>query len=164
MLTQTRFLLLLLSVAASVCLADPPSGYTFLPFDEGMRKSQTDQQTMLVYFGRHGCGFCDKTNREAFSDSDVRERLSAHYVLIYVDSEGGRRLTLPSGERIVERDLGPLFQAFVTPVFVFLEPGGTTILKRAGVHSARELLAYDDYVQGGHYRDESLMEFLRDRL
>lgn len=153
---------LLLGLVALV-RAEPPEGYPFLAYDDGLRAAQAQGRRVLVYFGRYGCGFCEKTNKEAFGDAGVRERYTAHYVLVYVDAESGKRLTLPSGERISEHDLGTRFKAFVTPVFVFLEPDGAPILQRAGIQSARDLLAYDDFVFGGRYKTQSLQQYLADR-
>jgi hypothetical protein len=82
----------------------------------------------------------------------VKELFVRHYVLAYVDAESGRRLTLPSGERITERELGPRFRAFVTPE-------GEMNLKRVGVKTADDFLAYDRYVRGGRYREQSFSEF-----
>ncbi|MEZ5588325.1 MAG: thioredoxin family protein [Sedimenticolaceae bacterium] len=65
-----------------------------------------DGKLLFVYFGRYGCGYCEKTNRETFVDPEVKQRYTSHYVLAYVDAESGRRLRLPSGERVPERELG----------------------------------------------------------
>ena len=148
----------------AVCLvraasADAPQDYPFVAFDEVVRLAREQQRMIFLYFGRYGCGYCDKTNKESFTDPRVKELYVRHYVLVYVDAESGRRLTLPSGERITERELGPRFRAFVTPVFAFMTPEGEMILKRAGVKTADDFLAYDRYVRGGRYREQSFSEF-----
>ena len=145
---------------AGSCLADPPEGYSFLRFDEGVRLAREQDRMVFVYFGRHGCGYCDKTNKEAFSVPAVRERYTANYVLVYVDAESGSRITLPSGERITERELGPRYKAFVSPVFAFLEPDGRMVMKQAGMRQAADFLAYADYIDGRHYKARSFKEFL----
>ena len=112
-----------------------------------MRQAQAEQRPVFVYFGRYGCGYCEKTNREAFSDPRVRERYSANYVLVYVDAESGRRLRLPTGERITERELGTRYNAFVTPVFSFLTSQGETLGQLIGIQSAQDLLDADTAAQ-----------------
>ena len=139
-------LLFLFISATQIVVADPPDGYEFLRYDQGLKNAKTSNKRIFLYFGREGCGFCDVTNKRAFSVAAVRERYQNNYELVYVDSESGRRLTLPSGERITERDLAPRYKAFVTPVFVFLEPDGAPILKRVGIQTAEQLLAYDEFV------------------
>ncbi|MCB1724846.1 MAG: thioredoxin fold domain-containing protein [Chromatiaceae bacterium] len=139
--------------------ADPPGGWQFLPFDQALRKAQQEQRRVFLYFGRHGCPSCEKTNRESFSDPRVVEHFNAHYVLAYVDSESGERLRLPSGERITEMELGVRLKVFGTPFFYFMEPDGGAILRAPGYQSADEFLRYDRFVNEGHYKQRSFAEF-----
>jgi thioredoxin-related protein len=139
--------------------ADPPEGWSFLPFDEALQTARQQDRPVFLYFGRHGCPSCEKTNRESFTDPRVIERFNANYVLAYVDSEGGERLRLPSGERITEMELGVRLKVFGTPFFYFMEPDGTPILRAPGYKSADEFLRYDRYVSGGHHRERSFREF-----
>jgi thioredoxin-related protein len=127
--------------------ADAPQGYPFMPFDKAMRLAAQEGKPVFVYFGRYGCGYCEKTNKESFSDATVRQRYTANYVLAYVDSESGRRLRLPSGERITERELGTRYKAFVTPVFSFLDTDGQLALRLVGVQSIQDLLEADRKAQ-----------------
>jgi thioredoxin-related protein len=148
-----------LFVLAAPVAADPPPNYPFLAYDEGLRRAQQESKRVFLYFGRYGCGWCEKTNREAFSSPQVRRLYIEHYVLVYVDSESGRRLTLPSGERITELELGARFKAYATPVFVYLETDGRQILKVSGVQTVADLLEFDRYVHGEHYRSQTFPEF-----
>jgi thioredoxin-related protein len=145
---------------ASPCDADAPLGYDFLPFDQGLRLASVERKPVFLYFGRYGCTFCDMTNKRAFADQEVRERYIDRYVLVYVDAESGRRLELPSGERITEAELGARLQVYITPFFAFLDPDGEPLGVTAGVKTAAELLAMDRYISEGHYREMSLHEFI----
>jgi len=140
-------LLVVLLTLPTHALADAPEGYPFVPFDQAMAQSQSESKLLFVYFGRYGCGYCEKTNREAFIDPAVRQRYSEHYALAYVDAESGRRLRLPSGERIAERDLGTRYEALVTPVFTFLKPDGELILRMVGVQRVEDLIDADNKIQ-----------------
>ena len=137
----------LLCLMANVALAEPPEDYPFLPFDKAMKQAHAETKLMFVYFGRYGCGYCDKTNKEAFSDPEVKEQYSKNYVLAYVDSESGKRLRLPSGERITERELGTRYNAFVTPIFSFMSPDGTVITRMIGVQRIEDLMEAHHKVQ-----------------
>ena len=59
----------------------------------------------------------------------------------------GRRLRLPSGERITERELGTRYRAFVTPVFTYLTPEGRAVGQRIGIQTAQDLLEADAEAQ-----------------
>ena len=145
-LTALAQVLFLLAVAAQAS-ANPPDGYPFLRFDEAIEQARAESKPVFVYFGRYGCGYCERTNKQAFSDADVREAYVNHYVLAYVDSESGRRLRLPSGERITERELGVRYEAAVTPVFTFMIPDGTAVLQLVGLQSKADLLEADGRIQ-----------------
>ena len=70
---------------AATASADPPQEWTFLPFDEALKTAAKEQKRVFLYFGRHGCPSCERTNRESFTDPRVIERYNANYVLAYVD-------------------------------------------------------------------------------
>ena len=128
-------------------MAEAPEGYPFQSFDKAMQQARTDNKPLFVYFGRYGCGYCEKTNKEAFSDNSIKETYTRHYVLAYVDSESGKRLRLPSGERITEREVGTRYNAFVTPVFTFMMPDGQPLLRLVGVQRIEDLREADMKVQ-----------------
>jgi thioredoxin-related protein len=140
--------------------ADPPENYPFVAFDEGLKRARTESKPIFLYFGRYGCGWCDITNQRAFSDPEVRKHYTGHYVLAYADAESGNRLSLPSGERITEMELGARFNAFATPLFAFMEKDGALIFKIAGVQTAKDLLAYDHFVHDGIYKKKDIHQYL----
>ncbi len=142
-----RILGFILCLTGTAAVADPPEGYPFLSFDKAMEQATAETRLMFVYFGRYGCGYCDKTNKEAFSNPGVRKQYSKNYVLAYVDAESGKRLRLPSGERITERELGTRYNAFVTPIFSFMLPDGTVIARMVGVQRIEDLMDAHNRVQ-----------------
>lgn len=143
--------------------ADPPAGYGFTDFDTGLRRARAEDKPILLYFGRYGCAWCDHTNRRTFSDAGLRAIYTSHYVLVYVDAEGGRRLRLPDGERVTEAELGTRLGAYATPLFVFMTPQGQLIMKIPGFKTVQDFLDYDRYVRGGHHLRQTLQEFLGSR-
>lgn len=140
------YLFILLFFHASA-RADAPDGYPFMRFDAALQEAARSHKPVFVYFGRYGCGYCDKTNKEAFSSKQVRDTYIRNYVLAYVDSESGKRIRLPSGERITERDVGTRYQAFVTPVFTFMTADGTVLNRLVGVQRIEDLLSANSKVQ-----------------
>ena len=128
-------------------MAGPPQGYPFQSFDKAMQQARAENKLLFVYFGRYGCGYCEKTNKEAFSDKEIREKYSKHYVLAYVDAESGKRLRLPSGERVTEREVGTRYNAFVTPVFTFMTTDGEVLLRLVGVQRIEDFREADSNIQ-----------------
>ena len=163
-LGSVPFLLFLLALLLPLqALGEAPDGYPFLPYDEGLRLAAEQDKPVFLYFGRYGCGWCDKTNQESFSDADLRDIYTEHYVLVYVDAESGRRMTLPDGERITEMELGARMNVFATPVFGFLRPDGRRIFTVPGFKTAEEFRDYHRYISGGHHEHQNLFEFLAEQ-
>lgn len=149
-----------LLASSSISLADPPAGYSFLRYDQALQAAKKQNKKIFVYYGRYGCGYCDKTNKESFSNPALHKLYTENYVLAYIDAEGGQRLTLPNGDRLTEMELGARLKALVTPIFIYMESDGKPILKVPGFQSAKDFVKYDQYIQGGHYKNLSLAQFL----
>ena len=156
-------LLLTLVLSAEIISADPPTKYPFVSYDEGLSNARKSGKRIFLYFGRYGCGYCDKTNKESFSKKEVRKRYTSHYSLIYIDAESGNRLTLPSGEQITEMQFGSRIKALVTPIFIFMEPNGKVILKVPGFQTANDLLELDKFINNNHYQSKSLTRYLSEK-
>jgi thioredoxin-related protein len=160
-MTRISVWLLLGFFVCASAFADPPQGYAFLSFDQGLRTAKEQHKKIFVYFGRFGCAYCDIVNKTTFIDPDLKALYSKNYVLVYVDAESGKRLRLPTGERISEAELGVHYQVFGTPMFVYLEPDGKIITSVPGMQSVQNFKDYDRYVTEGHYRTQSLVNYLK---
>ena len=147
--------------ACANAFADPPQGYPFLSYDQGLRTAKEQNKKIFVYFGRFGCAWCDEVNKKTFVDPDLKALHIKNYVLVYVDAESGKRLRLPSGERITEADLGTHYRVFGTPMFVYLETDGKVITSIPGIQTVQNFRDYDRFVMEGHYKSQSLVEYLR---
>jgi thioredoxin-related protein len=156
---KTLLAVILCSLTLSV-FADPPPDYPFVSYDKGLQLAQETGKPIFLYFGRYGCAWCEHTNKKSFSDPELKKLYPEHFVLVYVDAESGKRLKLPSGERITEAELGTRFNAFATPLFVYLTPQGQEIFKAPGFKTVQDFKDFDRYVIEGHYKSQSLLEFL----
>lgn len=154
------YIISLIFITTQPLMAEPPDGYPFLGYNQGMQLAQQQNKKVFLYFGRYGCGYCGKTNIETFSDTSLRKRYTKNYILIYVDAESGKRITLPTGERITEMELGARLNIFGTPVFLYLEPNGDVILRAPGFKTVKDFTDMDRFIQGNHYHSQSINEFL----
>ncbi|MCB1856901.1 MAG: thioredoxin fold domain-containing protein [Gammaproteobacteria bacterium] len=150
-------LLLLISIGLG---AAPPDGYRFLSYGDALIRAGEQDKPVFLYFGRYGCSVCLKMHQEVFTDEQVKSRFNSHYVLAYVDTEGGERVTLPNGERITEMQLASRTRILGTPTFFFIAPDQRPLIKLSGFQSIENMVHYDDYISGRHYQTQSLREFL----
>lgn len=159
----TALIGILTLIASLSVYADPPKDYSFVQYDKGLHAAQKEGKKIFLYIGRYGCGFCDKTNKESFSNPDIKKRYTNHYILVYVDAESGRRLRLPSGEQITEQQLAARLKTLVTPYYLFLESDGTLIMKAPGFKTVDDLRTFDRYISEGHYKTMSLAQFIKSK-
>jgi thioredoxin-related protein len=158
---RISILIFVLLLGSGSALAEAPPNYPFVPFDQGLRQAKEQNKPIFVYFGRFGCAWCDEVNKKTFIDPDLRKLYIKDFVLVYVDSESGKRLKLPSGERITEANLGVRYKAFGTPMFLFLDENGKQLASIPGIQSVKDFRDYDRYVTDKHYLTQTLGEFLR---
>ncbi len=156
-------LLFVLLIPVVAAWAVPPPGYSFLPYGKALVAARAQGRPLFIYLGRLGCSSCNKTNAETFSNRDIRERYTQHYVLAYIDTESGHRVTLPNGERITEMELANRMRIFGTPTFFYVSAHGKRVIKAPGFKTIADFEAYDDYVTGGFFATMSLNEYLATR-
>jgi thioredoxin-related protein len=158
-----RYLILIFLVYANLALADPPDNYPFVSYDVGLQQAREENKPIFVYFGRLGCGFCAKTNKETFTNAALKKLYTSKYILVYVDAESGERLTLPNGERITEAELGARLNVFATPIFLYLDKTGKVLFRAPGYKTVEDFRAFDGYVRGGFYKTMSINDYLARR-
>ena len=167
LINMSKLLIIVMTTAVLVLSlpsrAEPPKGYPFVSFDQGMQQAQQQHKRAFIYFGRFGCGFCNKVNQESFSDNNLRQLYTKNYALIYVDAESGNRITLPDGERITEMELGARLNAVGTPLFLYMEPGGDIILRAPGYKTVQEFVLMDEFIQGNHFREQSINDYFKQK-
>lgn len=140
--------------------ADAPKGYEFTTYDQGMVDAKKKNKLVFLYFGRHGCGYCEKTNKETFSNLLIKKLYSKNYSLVYMDAESGNRLTLANGEMITETEYGARLNVFATPIFLYLDAQGKVLFRAPGFKTVKDFIDFDKYVQSGKYKTESINQFL----
>lgn len=149
LLHTTLLFTLVFSVQAQ---SAPPEGYNFLPYGEAVAKARVEGKPVFLYFGRYGCSTCRKMHKEVFSDKEIKQRYNSHYILAYVDTESGNRITLPNGERITDMQFATRSRILGTPTFVFKQPDETKLLSFAGFKTIERMKQYDEYINGGHHK------------
>lgn len=140
--------------------AEPPPGYAFLTYDDGIEAARESGKPVFVYGGRIGCGYCERNNKETFSDPAIKKLMEDQYVLVYLDTESSDRLTLDTGERISEMQYAQRANLVGTPFFVVLDPAGHELTRLYGYQPKDHIVAFNRYVKEGHYKEESFHKFV----
>ena len=115
---------IILITLTSLSSASPPDGYEFKSYSDVVTPLASRENPVFIYYGRTGCGYCDKMNTLVFSDADVKDALTSNYSLVYINSEGSKKIVLPNGKMITESQWGELFNLVGTPSFHFIDKNG----------------------------------------
>lgn len=145
-----------------IAYADAPSGYHFVDFDSGFKQAQSTGKPIFIYYGRYGCGFCDKTNKESFSDVEVSRIYNEHYALVYIDAESGKRLRMPSGEIITEQQFGARLGVLGSPYFMMMDSKGDIHARLPGYKTAQDFIDLHQYMNGRHFETVSFVNFSKE--
>jgi len=152
--------IVLLSLSVDSLLAAPPEGYRFLSLTEATQLASSENKPMLLYFGRYGCSTCRKMHAEVFNDASLNAKLNDAFVLAYVDTESGDRISLANGERITEMQFASRSRIIGTPTFIFFSPEQKPLFKKAGFQTVAQMNQYGDYILEKHYQSMPLQEFM----
>jgi thioredoxin-related protein len=150
----------LLSLSVSTLLAAPPEGYRFLSLTEATQLASSENKPMLLYFGRYGCSTCRKMHAEVFNDASLNAKYNNAFVLAYVDTESGDRISLANGERITEMQFASRSRIIGTPTFIFFSPEQKPLFKKAGFQTVAQMNQYGDYILDKQYQSMPLQEYM----
>jgi len=150
----------LFTLSVGTLLAAPPEGYRFLSLTEATQLASSQNKPMLLYFGRYGCTTCRKMHAEVFNDASLHAKYNDAFVLAYVDTESGDRISLANGERITEMQFASRSRIIGTPTFIFFSPDQKVLFKKAGFQTIAQMSQYGDYILEKHYQSTPLQEFM----
>lgn len=149
-----------LTICPSIIQAAAPQGYQFLNLTEAWQQAETQNKPMFLYFGRYGCSICRKMHQEVFSDPQVKENYTNRFVLAYVDTESGNRITMPNGERTTEMQFAAHSRIVGTPTFIYYGNDQKPLFKKTGFQSIDQMNQYSDFIDKGLYKTGTLNDYL----
>lgn len=134
---------------------------SFLNLKEDLEEAKREGKHLFLMFEEEGCPFCDKMKRITFQHPDVKEYFSKNFYMVIIDRKGSNPVVDFEGNEITEKQLAKKYKVRGTPVFVFVDHTGKTILKVMGYIPPEEFLLMGKYVAEGHYKKMSFYKFKR---
>ena len=134
---------------------------SFLNLKEDLEEAKKEGKYLFLMFEEEGCPFCDKMKRVTFQNPKVKEYFTKHFYMVVIDRKGSNPVVDFSGKEMTEKQLAKKYKVRGTPVFVFVDHEGKTILKVMGYIPPEEFLLIGKYVAEGHYKKMSFYKFKR---
>ena len=134
---------------------------SFLNLKEDLEEAKEEGKYLFLMFEEEGCPFCDKMKRVTFQNPKVKEYFTKHFYMVVIDRKGSNPVVDFSGKEMTEKELAKKYKVRGTPVFVFVDQEGKTILKVMGYIPPEEFLLIGKYIAEGHYKKMSFYKFKR---
>ncbi len=100
--------------------------------------------------------------RVTFQDKQVQDYFTKHFYMVEIDIRGANEVVDFEGKRITERQFAITNGVRLTPFFIFFDQEGKVIAKVPGYIEPQEFLLIGKYVAEGHYKNKSLVQFLKE--
>ncbi len=118
---------------------------------------------VLVLVEQKACPPCDELHGDILKRPGTR-RLLDRFTVVQLDLWGKGEVTLPGGERLMERVLARRWDVKYAPTLVFLDGAGSEVFRAEAYLKAFHLQSALEYVASGAYREQpSFQRFIEAR-
>jgi thioredoxin-related protein len=124
-----RIFILTLILGLSFLLGGDKEPFTNLTLDEAISAAQEQGKGVVVKFHADWCHYCNKMDREVFTDQEVQDALKAFLpVKINVETGPGRALARKFG-------------IYSLPTILIFNSEGKRVYQQPGFHNSKQLIA-----------------------
>jgi len=124
-----RIFILTLILGLSFLLGGDKEPFTNLTLDEAISAAQEQGKGVVVKFHADWCHYCNKMDREVFTDQEVQDALKAFLpVKINVETGPGRALARKFG-------------IYSLPTILICNSEGKRVYQQPGFHNSKQLIA-----------------------
>jgi thioredoxin-related protein len=116
-------------------------------YDEALRESQKSGRPIFIYFFIDNCVYCRRMDGQTLVNKKVVDYIKDSFIPVRVQAERSPQLA----QKYMVRGF---------PTSFFLTPEGKSIYSLPGYLEAEEFAKVLRYIGGGHYRSQSLRDYL----
>ncbi len=132
----------------------------WLPYHEGLAKAAQEDKYILIDFYTDWCGYCEKMDRETYSQKEVIESLAKNFIAVKINSESENKI-LDEGKEITEKELALKYQVNSYPTIWFLDSKYNKIAPLPGFIPAKQFTWVLNYIGEEWYKKISFEEYLK---
>lgn len=135
-----------------------------LTFDEALKTAKKENKKVIVDVYTDWCGWCKKMDKDAYSNSDIKEIIEDDFILVKLNAEGSGTNNF-KGKSYTDAELASYFQVTGYPTTVFLDSKGKIIEFNYGKYKMNNLPGYYpakdfkkvlEYIRDDAYKDTDL--------
>ena len=136
-----------------------PIVFNWLSYNEALLKAEKENKSILVFFYSDGCGWCDKMEREVYTNKEVKQLLADKFVSVKINASSNNKI-VQNGEEITEKKLATLFQVTGYPTTWFLENKDKGIAPLPGYIPAEQFVTVLKYIGEEWYKKITFQEYI----
>ncbi len=161
---KIKYLILIVLVSVFAFGCSNIQGQKKLTFDEALKTAKKENKKVIVDVYTDWCGWCKKMDRDAYSNSDIKEIIEDDFILVRLDAEGSGTNTY-NGKSYTDAELAAYFQVSGYPTTVFLDSKGKIIEfnydkykmnNLPGYYPANDFKKVLEYIRDDMYKDTDL--------
>jgi thioredoxin-related protein len=107
---------------------------TFRDIAEDIEQAKSEGKRLAITFEQRGCIYCRRMHEEILSDPEVRDYISANFMVVQYNMFGDEEVTDLDGKVLTEKTAARRWGYVFTPTIVFLPesaPSGGTVAQAA---------------------------------
>ena len=133
---------------------------SFLVLSEDAGEAARQGRHLMLFLHLTECPYCARMLDENFRSGGTKEFVEKNFDVIAIEIRGSSTVEWFDGESRSERELAEHLKVLATPTLLFFDADGKAVLRLNGYRQPRALRQALDYVQGRHYRTQSLASFV----
>jgi len=135
---------------------------SFLDLQEDLRDAkESGKRGVIVFFSQKNCSHCQAFLDVTFNDPAPHQRVRKDYDVIGLDIFNDVEVTGIDGSVKSIRNFAEAEKARLTPTLVFYGTDKTRLLKIIGFYPPEKFNRALDYIDGGHYKQQSFSKYLQ---
>lgn len=99
---------------------EPWFSVTFKDMSEDLATATQQGKRLAIIFEQRGCGYCKQMHEEVFSDPEVAQYITDHYMVVQMNLFGDEEVTDFDGAVLPEKDMAKRWGVLFTPTILFL--------------------------------------------
>lgn len=133
---------------------------SFLILSEDAEEAAKQGRHLMLFLHLAECPYCARLLDENFRAGATKDFAEKNFDVIAIDVRGSNSVEWFDGNSRSEKELADHLKVMATPTLLFFDAEGKAVLRLNGYRRPRALRQALDYVQGKHYRTQSLASFV----
>lgn len=134
---------------------------SFLDMSEDIEEAKGNNKHVMLFIDLDGCPYCTRMLKESFfAQNETSDFAKAHFDVINLNVKGSREIAWSEEETFTEQELAVKLKVQYSPTVLFLDEEKNVVVRVNGYRSATNFKTILEYVQGKHYKNMKLTDFI----